>query len=300
MSTEQVIDNSLPAESALEPLPSTAGSKKKVGYLLIGALLFSLTAFCSRWSWANSDIALKLYPLIYLLMGYIHCRSMFKYLFPPTASSFSKGFWFTLFVLIMAVVTVGIIIGKLFNDNQLLHYHLMSTLFFPLPVLMKYAFEFFDAIPEKKYKSWYYPVASPSPDRAAIDVSVILNIHLHLSKSSTEGVVANFSAKAPLKMQLGTLFQIFIADYNEHNKAISIEYLDQKLLQPQGWHFYVLKGGVIKKRNYLDADLTFEENGIVDKSDVFAVRTDLLADTKAPLPSADNNDADEIPFLEIV
>jgi hypothetical protein len=66
------------------------------------------------------------------------------------------------------------------------------------------------------------------------------------------------------------LFQIFINDYNERNEDNPIQYLDE-MRNAQGWLFFVHRG-FWKKKFYLDPDLTFNENGVTDKENIFAIR----------------------------
>jgi FMN-dependent NADH-azoreductase len=71
-------------------------------------------------------------------------------------------------------------------------------------------------------------------------------------------------------MPFGDLFYIFISDYNESHPQNTIEVTDlQQASYP--WIFYK-KTAWWKSARYVDPDLTFQDNGIVNNDIIFCQR----------------------------
>ena len=71
-------------------------------------------------------------------------------------------------------------------------------------------------------------------------------------------------------MPFGELFMIFMNDYNDRNTDSPIQYTNQES-KPYGWVFYK-KEPWYKPNRYMDADLNFRQNNIVDNDIIYARR----------------------------
>jgi hypothetical protein len=152
--------------------------------------------------------------------------------------------------------------------NQLSLY--LCTLSFPVGYLVWRSFFFFESIPPKIYKLWHYPVGKEMPDLDFIDLSRIVVIQFMFPKYAKDWDITKFNAKAPLAMDLGHLFFLFINDYQIKNPTKRVEYIDEKG-KPYGWMFYTQKRWWQRKR-YLDPDLTFIQNSIIENRKIVAIR----------------------------
>lgn len=256
-------------QQATKELNKRKNLNKSVRYIMAWLPAFALASLAGMLKTVNREVIFIILQFLYLLMGYVHLRLMYKYLPHLEPNKFQKGFLFTILMIGIGVVSSVLLVRYGLKSRNAFFYP-TATLLFPVAYLVKKAFDAFIEIPHHQYKKWYYPLSVEAPDRDFIDLSVILIVHLNFTKQQAEKNLTTFTAKAPLKMTVGTLFQIFINDYNERNEDNPIQFLDENK-SPQGWLFYVNRG-FWKKKFYLDPDLTFNENGVIDKEGIFAQR----------------------------
>jgi uncharacterized membrane protein YhdT len=260
-------------QQANKELSKRKDLRKTVQYILAWLPAFALASLAGMLKTVNREVIFFILQLLYLVMGYVHLRLMYKYLPHLEANKFWKGFGFSVLMILIGVIASLLLVRYGLKSKNAFFYP-TATLLFPVAYLIRKAFDAFWEIPANHFRKWYYPINVEAPDRDFIDLSVILIIHLNFTKRQAEENVTTFTAKAPLNMNIGTLFQIFINDYNERNEDNPIQFLDENR-HPQGWLFYVIRG-FWKKKFYLDPDMTFKENGVVDKEGIFAERSESL------------------------
>jgi uncharacterized membrane protein YhdT len=267
-------------QQASKELNKRKNLNKSVRYIMAWLPAFALASLAGMLKTVNREVIFIILQFLYLLMGYVHVRLMYKHLPHLEPNKFRKGFLFTLLMIAIGVVS-SVLLVKYGLKSKNAFFYPTATLLFPVAYLVKKAFDAFVEIPHHNYKKWYYPLSVEAPDRDFIDLSVILIVHLNFTKRQAEESLTTFTAKAPLNMAVGTLFQIFINDYNERNEDNPIQFLDEKKT-PQGWLFYVNRS-FWKKKFYLDPDLTFNENGVVDKEGIFAERYNVEEDASGDI-----------------
>jgi hypothetical protein len=125
-------------------------------------------------------------------------------------------------------------------------------------------------IPDKIYKKWYYPLDHDIPNLDLLDLTKVLIIQFEFLKSINDTTSTNFKAKAPYNMPFGELFYIFISDYNDSHPQNIIDVTYEPQL-PFPWVFFI-KSPWWKKDKYVDPDLTFQDNGIVNNDIIFCQR----------------------------
>jgi hypothetical protein len=145
-----------------------------------------------------------------------------------------------------------------------------SLLPFLIPFFVGQAYQYYLEIPPADYRKWYYPVNGTMPDLDVLDLSKILVIQFEFLKTPADANFTNFKAKAPVSMSLGDLFLIFINDYNERTPASPIQYMSETG-QPFGWVF-TKKATWWQRRVYLNPDLDFSQNQLIDNDTIIARR----------------------------
>jgi hypothetical protein len=194
--------------------------------------------------------------LIYRMAPFLHRADMW-----PTA-------FFTFF---LALLGAAIMAGLYFFLGKKENLALGTAAFgFVLPYFVVKAFDYFERIPERRYKLWYYPLGKDIPDMDLLDLSKILVIQFELPKRDGDTSFTNFKAKAPVSMLFGELFFLFMYDYNERHPDSPVQYLGSGQV-PQGWLFY-RKHKWYQRRVYLDPHNTFKANGVIDNDIIIAER----------------------------
>ena len=204
--------------------------------------------------------------LAYLIAGIVH-TFLLKMFLGQLKSQY--GLLFTLLLMLLGFIAVFILNRFIFYKSS----HALYTLglvIFPLPLLFIYTLQLFLNIPDRIFRKWLYPVNHDMPNLDLLDLSRVLIIQFEFLKSPGESSYTNFKAKAPINMPFGELFYIFINDYNESHPQNIIEVLNDSQA-PYPWIFNV-KTPWWKRTNYVDPDLTFQENGIVNNDIIFCQR----------------------------
>jgi Type VI secretion system, TssN len=242
--------------------------KKTIFYCLGMLVLFALVGALGLLG--NSTNLQWIYFLMQLLLvgvGVLHVWLMYRMAsFLHREDTWPGAFFTLLLALFGAAATVALYyyLGK--RENLGLA---TATIGFILPYFVLKAFDYFELIPQKKYKLWYYPLGKDIPDMDLLDLSKILVIQFELAKRQGDTTLTNFKAKAPVSMLFGELFFLFMYDYNERHPDGPVQYLAGG--QPQGWLFY-RKHAWWKRRVYLDPHNTFKANGVQDNDIIIAER----------------------------
>ncbi|TLU98013.1 TssN family type VI secretion system protein [Dyadobacter luticola] len=213
------------------------------------------------------------YPMAmvsYLILGILHVYLISQW-FPTLFENASfKAIGFTLLISLLTALLLVFLYHKLIQELMKGIGMSSALVGFLFPVFVAKVYQSFLAIPLKEYKKWYYPVGQPLPDMDLLDLSRVLVIQFEFTKQFNETAFTNFRAKAPNAMLFGELFFIFLNDYNDRNPASPIQYLNPDGA-PFGWLFYK-KAPWYKRRKYMDPDLTFQANNVVDNETIVAIR----------------------------
>lgn len=203
-------------------------------------------------------------------VGILHVWLSPQFGYEPEKQSFGYGLSITFLLALLGAVAglvLYFVLGRL-ADRWLFVTSLMP---FIIPFLFVQAFRFFLQIPPAEYKKWHYPLDGHMPDLDLIDLSKIIVIQFEFPKKETDPSYTNFKAKAPVAMTLGELFLVFMNDYNERTPESPIQFTDETG-RPYGWVFH-LKAAWWKSRRYIDPDLTFQQNALLDNDTLIAQRT---------------------------
>ncbi len=145
-----------------------------------------------------------------------------------------------------------------------------SIITFCIPYFFTLTFEILASIPQEIFKVWYLNEDRDEPDFDRINVNRIYLLELELFKNVNKTDVTNLKLKAPLEMKFGDWFQSIIMNYNQRfdDDPIQYSYLDQSSM---GWIFHT-KPSFFKAKNYIDPDMSIEQNRLHEKLTIIAKR----------------------------
>jgi hypothetical protein len=235
-------------------------------YAIVSLVIFALINCIGLATSISVQSRFLLILMAYLIMGIIHIF-LINIFFSDLNSQ--KKLLFTIVLTFLAVIAVLILNYFVFNKTSQALYT-MGLVLFPLPFLFIYTLQLYFNIPDKIFKKWYYPLDHTMPNLDLLDLSRILIIQFEFLKSTSETSSTNFKAKAPYNMPFGELFYIFISDYNESHPQNIIEVTNSQL-EPYPWIFYK-RSPWWKSRKYVDSDLTFQDNGILNNDIIICKR----------------------------
>jgi hypothetical protein len=236
-------------------------------YYIIGALaLFGIVNCISLIHAFSVQSLFFLILLAYLIAGMIHIFLM-KLFFADLLPA--KSLLFTLLLTLLGLL--GVFLLNFLILNKVSHtFYTFGLVLFPLPFFFVFSLQLYLDIPDKIFKKWYYPLDHDMPNLDLLDLSRVLIIQFEFLKNTTETTMTNFKAKAPYNMPFSELFYIFINDYNESHPQHIIEVTDSKQV-PFAWVFYK-RTAWWKSDAYVDPDLTFQDNGIVNNDIIICKR----------------------------
>lgn len=237
-------------------------------YAIVSLLLFGLINCIGLITSITVQTRFLLILLACLLTGIIHIfavKAIFRDLKPQIS------LLFTILLTLLGCIAVLVLNYFVFNKTSQALFT-MGLVMFPLPFLFFCTLALYVSIPVKIFKKWYYPLDHSMPNLDLLDLSRVLIIQFEFLKSTTETSLTNFKAKAPSNMPFGELFYIFISDYNESHPQNIIEITDNKQ-QPYPWIFYI-NTSWWKRNKFVDPDLTFQENGIINNDIISCKRAD--------------------------
>lgn len=242
--------------------------KKVLLYGLVVLLLLSAAGLLQLVDGNSLESYFYLATVLALGIGSLHVYLVSMVLPEAYWASFWRIFLFTLVLMIASAITIVLIYRYLRLDYMFTFF----VLSFILPCLCKEAYKYYMRIPTRTYKLWRYPMNDKMPDLDMIDLTQIEVVQFVFHKKPTDKSQTNFTSKAPLNMNLGQLFFIFINDYNERNPQNTIEYMkDQN--NPYAWLFYRKKKWFGRKF-FFDTELSFKENSINPNELIYASRVE--------------------------
>jgi hypothetical protein len=251
------------------PFFKTAIQRFQVLYAVVVIALLALIGALGFWIVDYRD-AYPMAMVSFLVLGILHVYLLSQWFDSLFDNRSARAIGFTLLVTLFSALVIILLYHKLAQDLTKGVGMATALVGFLFPVFVARVYQNYLEIPLKEYKKWYYPIGQPLPDMDLLDLSRVLVIQFEFTKKAQEPAFTNFRAKAPNAMLFGELFFIFLNDYNDRNPGSPIEYLLPDGA-PYGWLFYK-KTPWYKRRVYMDPDLTFQANGIVDNETIVAIR----------------------------
>lgn len=251
------------------PFAKTATQRLQLLYALVLVAVLTLIGALGFWIIDYRDA----YPMAmtaFLVIGILHVYLLSQWFAGLFENRSARAIGFTLLITLLGALIIIFLYHKMAQELSKGLGMATALVGFLFPVFVARVYQNYLEIPLKAYKKWYYPVGQPLPDMDLLDLSRVLVIQFEFTKTAVEPAFTNFRAKAPHAMLFGELFFIFLNDYNDRNPGSPVEYLAPDGA-PYGWLFYK-KQPWYKRRVYMDPDLTFQANHIVDNETIVAVR----------------------------
>ncbi|NEN23575.1 TssN family type VI secretion system protein [Cryomorpha ignava] len=254
-------------------------------FLLIG-ILMGLAVFIPFYTTSSYSVLKTLFIgffVLGLLLGHWHKTRMLKKIDWAPSGKFFPRFFLSLAVylavfsgiLLMLMVLPKIIPSYVSETNFSISALLAaSTISILLPFLINEAFEYAAEIESKEYKYWEFPQnyieKQPTWNRDRVIYS-----NLNFRRKENENFVTTVKVKLPKEANFGELIYLFMRDYNENR---SPENPIGELTPQQGtlgWFFKTENSGitkVLKKKRFIDTELTVEDNGIQEDCHIYFER----------------------------
>lgn len=143
-----------------------------------------------------------------------------------------------------------------------------------IPLCVDQSFEKAIEIAPKSYDYWIFPEhyveKQPTWNRDRI-----IYVNLHFKRKQTESHVTTAKVRFPKEAIFSEVIYLFIRDYNQNGSPDNPITGLTKKEGTEGWLFWTKNKGLksnFKKWRLIDVDKTVEENGILDKDDIFFER----------------------------
>lgn len=251
------------------PLLKTSSQRLQFLYAFIVTLLLLSVGSFAFWI-TDYRVAYPAAMTAFLILGVLHIYLLSQWFNILFFNGSIKALGFTLLLSLIAAFLIVLLYQKISGALVMGIGMATALIGFLFPVFVAKVYQTYLMIPLKEYKKWFYPIGQPLPDMDLLDLSRVLVIQFEFTKKADETAFTNFRAKAPNAMLFGELFFIFLNDYNDRNPASPVEFLAPDG-NSYGWLFYK-KSPWYKRRVYMDPDLTFQANGIVDNETIVATR----------------------------
>jgi hypothetical protein len=250
-------------------------NKKLIIGILLGGILLAIPGFLGFLNLSFMPWGFLSCQLIYLLLGVGYVYYLVTY--HERAVHGAKGFVFAASII---GCFLGIYLFSLaFNWVNALGYGWqagLSIFTFVIPLLFWWAYIALLNIPIDIYKIWQYPVQPLQIDIDHLDFNKLLVLELDLYKKTTDQDPLKVKVKAPRNMNFGVWFHKFIDDYNLKFPNAPVVYRNEEVSSYK-WIFYI-KTSFFNKRQFIDPDLTIEENAIEEKHTIYAKRVSEAVD----------------------
>lgn len=207
-----------------------------------------------------------------LALGVLHTVLLFKINRWPKRDSFWPELVFTVFVGCIGFIGFTWVFGYL-NGNAYLYLFATSAILFPVPFLFIKTFDYAMQIPALDYPKWHYSQDAVPEIESLPDDKVII-VALEFYRNVGDNAPVKSRAKAPLRMEFGSYFALFINEYNEANIGKNISYLDQSH-QSFGWTFY-RKPRWWQLKRHIDFKNTLDENKLKENDVIVAQRHQII------------------------
>ena len=184
-------------------------------------------------------------------------------------------------ITISSLFTGSYLFSVIFNLSSEHHYGLIastSTYSIILPLLLNWTFQSLTEIPIGIRKVWTYNPKTIDYDYTSDSAEKIILLELVLRRHPENTDIIKVKAKAPIGLQFGNWFQLFLQDYNA-------KYFDNPIVfastakEYDGWMFYVKKYNFLEKR-FIDPHTTIHENGLKDQIIINCKRVSKSYETK--------------------
>lgn len=243
--------------------------KKAVITVLASSLLYSLFGLSGFFGVTFMPYGYLFIQFLFLLIGYANEMTLLHFI--PQLKEKSR--MLLLLVVVLQLLLAWAVFAIIFNFANELQYgfwagtSLLPLLFYPI---FEMAYQSYLEIPVEIYKIKIYSAADHfEPPHAELDQTQVMVMRVNVPKFVGDENESIVKGKALRTFMVGEWFGIIVNDYNKQHLDNQVEMFDKD--GTYGWIFYTERT-ILKSRHYLDADKTFEENGLISDCMVIARR----------------------------
>ncbi|MBQ0156281.1 MAG: hypothetical protein KBT22_06885 [Bacteroidales bacterium] len=243
--------------------------KKAVITVLASSLLYSSFGLSGFFGVTFMPYGYLFIQFLFLLIGYANEKTLLHFI--PQLKEMSMIFM--LLVIVLQLLIAWSVFAIIFNFANDLQYgfwsgtSLLPLLFYPV---FEMTYESYLEIPAEIYNIKVYGEADYfEPPHAELDQTQVMVVDINVPRFVGDDNQVIVSSKALKTYVLGEWFGMMISDYNKNHLENQVELFDKDGLY--GWIFYTEKS-FLNQRRYLDAEETFESNGLNSKCVVIARR----------------------------
>lgn len=243
--------------------------QRAVPFTAYGSIMIMLLTSCCLFQLIDVvyvDWFYGLAMILALLLGFFHVKLMNRLSYSAVTKGSYKSFLFTVLIVLISIILSGVLYFSVKLNFTFLNFQLA----FVLPVLIDQAYTAFLQIPPKEFKPWYFPLDGRIPVIDTINPSETIMIRFVLSKDPQSVTQTSFTLDSPVDIPLGQLFFNLIIKYNDTNSLSMIQYAN-KTNETYGWLFFT-RTGWLRQKNFIDPDLSFQQNNIRPNEIIYAVR----------------------------
>lgn len=156
------------------------------------------------------------------------------------------------------------------NDLDYTFYIVLGVVWVVMPILLKWAEDFFAEIPPKIYKLWYPKGGKDYMNWETIDLRRLKEVTVRIRKNPEDESYSNVDAKIPEGVTLGQWFNRFIEDHDVKFPDTPIS-LSEEGEGFYGWVFY-RKRWIPLLNTPIDFELSLDKLKLSDKSTIIVKR----------------------------
>lgn len=240
--------------------------KKSVTTVLASSLCYSLFGLSGFFGIAFIPYVYLFIQFIFLPIGFVNQRIL-RHFIPQLKTN---G---VILIVVLQFFMSWAVFAILFNFTNELQYGfwagtcLLPLLFYPF---FENTYKCYLSIPAEIYKIRVYGESETfEPPHAELDISQVMVVGINVPKFVGDEDESIFNSKALKTFVLGEWFGMIVSDYNKQHLDDQVELFDRD--GSYGWIFYTERS-LLKTRQYLDPDLTFESNGLIGNCMIVARR----------------------------
>ncbi|PXV63763.1 hypothetical protein CLV62_11212 [Dysgonomonas alginatilytica] len=245
-------------------------NKKFIFYFLIVCLVMALPAllgFLHFWFMPYAYIGLFIF---YFLLGLRNVFFIHRMILELKEKPYYAEF-LALFVIMFVGYALFSLVFNLCNELQ--YGFWAATCIFPFifSSVFLQTYKIFMDIPLEIYNVWSYKGENRQVDTNQIDPNRTIVVELELVINTLNDNAINIKAKALEDLPFGYWFKVFVNDYNIKKSEAPIVYAN--ISNSYGWIFYSYSK-FLKRKKYIDAELSFAANKINDGATIIAKRAE--------------------------
>lgn len=226
-------------------------------HLLSFVLLFCIVATTGIWASQIPQIYHLVLLVSFFLLGTLHIKLMYRFLFSNKHNYFLAEVLFTLLLTFLGGAGY-LLTYQLVNETSPDWIIAGTILPFLLPFLINKSFFLWKNIPDRIYYVWQYLDHLEVPEAGDGDAIIV---HFSIAKDEDNTRYSRFTVRAPINMKVGDIFHYFLYNYNKEHPETQIP--ANSKTSPFGWYFYTTSAWW-EKKDIINPNISIYRNQLKD------------------------------------